>query len=349
MNNSAISRLLDAQPMMVGAQPQIAQPGFEPPQTVAQATVSDAERRRQQIAAREEERQKKARERLANRQSQMERGPETPMESDNPRSGSEPVTPGYEINDLISGAKSQADGEMSSLDRKPMTEWSKSDWGKMLVNMGGGFASAKDGQLSSGIKGATAGVVKGFQDQDERAQKYDDDLRARKQALDDLLMEDELRRRRTGDERAYDRTVRGEERDYRSGERQQDRIHDERLQTKRRQDELADRKDQRTYLDDVRKDERDYAEKAAIAANARSDAKELRAAAAKNSRDYSSDYVKMATELNAERIKYGGEPMKAEELDAIIIPQLQRAYGIGTLGAAPTDVLPENTTLGSGY
>lgn len=345
-NNAMISRLLDSQPMNPIGQTSIAQPA----QTVA--GVSDSERRRQEIAAREEARQKKARERLANRQASMEgdaRQNQTPMESDDPRSGTEPAPPGYSINDIVGGAQSKADGEMGSLDRKPLSQWSRDDWGKMLVDIGGGFASAKDGSFASGLQGATKGAASNLAAQDKRSQDYDDKLMARKQALEDMLMEDEIRQRRVGDERSYDQGVRRDERDYRSGERQQDRLYEERLTNKRRDQALADRDEERDYRKGEKMDERAYGEKVAIAANARADAKIMRDAAAKNSRDYSSDYVKMATDLNKARIEAGGDPMTSDELDAIIIPQLQRAYGIGTLGGAPQSVLPQNQTLSSGY
>lgn len=347
--NTMLSRLLNSQPMDVGTQP-LGQPLGQSQQSVAQVAMSDSERRRQEIAAREEARQKKARERLASRQADMEPDPQqSPMESDNPRQKNELIPPGYQIDDLVGGAKARADDEMGDLDRKPMTEWNKSDWGKMLIDMGGGFAKAKDGNLTSGISAASEGVVKGMKAQDARAEKYNDELRARKQALDDMVMEDEIRRRRTGDERAYDQGVRQDEREYRSGERQQDRLYDERIAGKRRQQDVDDRTEQRGYLEGVRKDERAYAEKAAVAANSRADAKAMQAAAAKNSRDYSSDYVKMATDLNKQNLETNGVPMSAEELDAIIIPQLKRAYGIGTLGGEPDAVIPQPQTLSSGY
>lgn len=353
--NDILSRLLSAQPMdqgTIGAQmapvPTFAQPSTQQ-QTVAQIATSDAEKRRQQIASREEARQKQAREKLANRQADMQRGPETPMESDNPRGGDEPLPPGYETDDLFSAASDRAQSKIGSIDRKPMTEWDKKDWGEMLVNIGSGFANAKDGQFSSGLAGGVQGMTKGFKDQDKRAQDFNDKQLARMEALEDMQMEDQMRQRRTGDERAYDQGVRRDEREYRSGERQQDRLHDDRQETRRRNQAITDRDEERTYGEGKRREDREYAEKVAIAANSRADAKDMREAAAKNGQNYSDDYVKLAGDLNKARIENGGEPMTQEELDAIIIPQLQRAYGIGGLGATGQNMLPQNQTLGSGY
>ena len=368
---SILSRLLAGQPMQDSNYPMTPPPQtigatLDPnaaaavePASVAQVAqvapqMSDAEARQKQIADREAARQQAARDKLANRQSGVDPGPqprnESPMESD---AGYE--EPSYEdnygIEDLVSGAKERSEGRLGELDRRPISEWSKKDWGSFLVDVGGGFANAKDGQFSSGLAGATKGATNHLSDLDDRAEKHDDRMKDRMDALDDMLMEDGIRRRRTMDDRAYSGMLRNEEREYRSGEKQDERLYDTQQDERRRGQAIEDRDESRSYNAGVRKEERDYAEKAAIAANARADSKELRAAAAKNSRDYSSDYVKMATELNKGRLENSETPLTSEELDAIIIPQLKRAYGIGgTLGGPSTqNVLPGNRTLSSGY
>lgn len=355
MDSNSLSRLLSAQPLAASQTIQLTQQPVEPPQTVAQATASDAERRQQEIAKREEERQRRAREKLASRQSQQAQPePGAPQQAESDVSGAD-FTPmdgyfdSYGIEDLVSGARSRAEGRMGEMDRKPISEWSKGDWGKLLVDIGGGFAKAKDGQFSSGLSSASDAASGHLQRLDDRAEKWDDRQRSRMDALDDMMLEDAIRRRRILDDRGYDASVRAEDREYRSGERQQERMHERSLAGERRQQELADREDTRRYAGELRADERAYAERAAAAANNREDAKELRTAAAKNSRNYSEDYLKMATEVIKARAEGGQEPPTSEELDALIIPQLQKAYGIsGTLGSTGSS-LPANRTLSTGY
>lgn len=344
MDSNSLSRLLAAQPLAASNMQMTPPPQTQAaPMTVAQVTTSEAERRRQEIAKREEERQRKAREKLANRQAQMQ--PEVQEQAESDVSGSD-FTPmdafgsDYGIEDLVSGARGQAEDRMGELDRKPISEWSKGDWGKLLVDIGGGFANAQDGSFAAGLAGGTKGAASHLQRLDDRAQKWDDKQRSRVDDLDDLLMRDSIQRRQVLDERGY-----------RSGERQLDRVYEQDRADARRAQELQDRDEQRAYLQGAKADERAYAERATAAANQREDAKALRDAAAKNSRNYSEDYLKMATELIKGTTEAGNPPPTSEDLDKIIIPQLQRAYGIsGTLGSPESgNMLPANRTLSSGY
>lgn len=352
--NAMLSRLLspspmEAQPGMTLQPPVVEQP-VQPIGAGSIAQMDDADRRQQEINDREAARQQRARERLANRGQAQEGIELAPQESEDAVIPSPQYEDSYGIDDLISSEKSEAEGRMGELDRKPISEWSKKDWGSFLVDVGGGFSRAAGEDFGTGLGSASAAGARHLKDLDERAQKWDDRQRARQDDLDDMLLRDSIQRRRTVDDRAYDAQIRGEERDYRSGERQLDRLWDRDTYNRNRSDQLADREDARRYAGEQLKDERDYAEKAAAAANARADAKELRAAAAKNSRDYSEDYVKLATELNKARAESGDTLMSAEELDKIIIPQLRAAYGIGgALGGSSEAALPANTGLSSGY
>lgn len=352
--NAMLSRLLSPSPMEAqpGMAPQITpvEPPAQPIGAGSVAQMDDADRRQQEINDREAARQQRAKERLA------ERGPAQPGIELAPQESEDAVIPqpqyenSYGIDDLIEGEKSEAEGRMGELDRKPISEWSKKDWGSFLVDVGGGFSRAAGEDFGTGLGSASAAGARHLKDLDERAQKWDDNQRARQDDLDDMMLRDSIQRRRTLDDRDYNSQLRDEERQYRSGERQLDRLWDRDTYTRNRADLLADRDDSRRHASDLLKDERDYAEKAAVAANARADAKELRAAAAKNSRDYSEDYVKLATELNKASIEGGNPPMTAAELDAIIIPQLRAAYGVGgTLGGSSEAALPANTGLSSGY
>lgn len=305
--------------------------------TVQQATMNDSDRRRAEIAAKEERRQKKARERLANRQSQLEQpaAQQSNMESD---AGVDYGPYNMGTDQMIAGRKADILAEENPETRKPMSQWGKGDWSRMLAHMGAGFANAEGPSFASGLSSASNFVSKDFVLQDDAADDWAAQQKTRAAKMDDLMLEEKIRDNREADDRAY-----------RSDERQLGWAREDQQDAKRLAAAKTERNEQRDYDRQEKAEDRKYAEKAAAAAATREDAKELRTAAKQNSRDYASDYLSVAKEINKSLADQGKPPLEGDELDNYVIPQLQKAYGVRPVVPAETSMLPQNTTLSTAY
>lgn len=342
-----LAQMMGPEQRLVQQEPQpggmIAGPAVAPQGTIGGATVEDAgEKRQAELRAREEARQRKARERVADRQSKQQ-------DVSEPQA---PYRPGQistnETDSLINNAQAQALSEQGSMDRKPMMEWDRGDWGSFLTNIGQGFASAENGTFAAGLAGGTKGASKYLTDIDKRADEFDMRRRLRAEGLEDLRIQERMRQARTEDDRTYAEMLNRRDREERLADRDEGRAYDQSRDTTRREREIADRDDQRRYNERVLADSRKYAEEAASAANARADAKEMRDAAKQLSRDFSEDYVKLATEINKAQVERGDPPLSGDALDEQVLPALKRAYGIGSLGTtSAADATPRPRTLSS--
>lgn len=312
--------------------------------TREQATsgMTDAEVRQREIRERERERQQKAANRQRSQQQDMQIAARkmTDTESRTPYAG---------VGDLVASRISENEANASSRDRKPMSEWGRKDWGEFITSVAGGFAGAKDGQFASGLSGGAKAGADYLGSLDKAAREHRQKMEDRNETLRNMELEDEIRQRRLQEGRDYDRFTRSEDRTYRRGERDEERAYNEGQRQVERSERRQDTREDRAYTRGVLEEERAYRAEAARAANEREDAKELRTAIAKRGKDYSDDFIKVATSLNKDLVESGQAPLEGDQLVNKVNEVLTRAYGVGSLGAAGvSDMIPANRTLSSG-
>lgn len=348
----------------------------DPAAIAAQAPApTPAQRRQEEIMQAEQLRAQKAQERLKRRQENN--SPDVPRRGP-PRSGSNPIAPGgmppapFSAESLIKPEVAQAEARIGERDRKPMGQWGKADWGKFIMAASQGFGAAKGGGFADGLSAASLAGTNYLQGLDANAAEFDEKQRRRAETLQDMMLEERIRYGRTSDERLYNDILhqrdRGERREDVDDTRRYNRglLDEERNYAK--EEKADDRKarreevlDARTYEGGVRQEERKlakedlaeqrkYASEAQAAANKREDAKAVRDAAGKLSRNYQQDYIAIAKNINDALSKADQPVLTGEELTEAVMEQMRGVYGIGGgLGStAPQNVLPTPLGLKSG-